>query len=240
MAIIGVRRTTAVRRRYLISLAVMGLIVSALGSTGLFAALSDSARTGQNQIDSAPLAGSAELKIQAGTVVGSPLTGFSSVDCPTAGFVDDLTTGGFNASNVTPGFATPNSYYCIQNAGSQTVHLFGNTDSVVDVEVGCTGDEVLLGDATCGGPLVGEGELSGAVLVRWIRADCLTLSEFSQSNPTIADNETVPVDLGTIVPGEIRCFALGASYPTTTPGAVVQQAQSDQVQWRFKFTGNVE
>jgi hypothetical protein len=236
MTFIGGRRTTAVRRRYLISLSAMGLLVCVLGSTGLFAALSDTARTGQNTIDSAPLAGSAELKIQAGSVVPGPTVGSNAIACSSASWVDDLTTGGFNATDVGPGFSTPNAYYCIQNAGSQAVQLVGNTDSIVNVENGCTGDEELLGDTSCG---VGVGELGDVISVRWISVDCLSLNESGQADRGMFDNEATPVALGSIAPGEIRCFAVGAYYLAATPADAVQRAQSDQIQWRFKFTGTV-
>ncbi|HEX5014309.1 MAG TPA: hypothetical protein VFV72_09145 [Candidatus Limnocylindrales bacterium] len=218
----------------------MGLIVSVLGSTGLFAALSDTARTGQNQIDSAPLAGSAELKIQPATYTPpSPLGGGESISCPLTGWVDDLTTGGFTATSVQPGFDSGNTYYCIQNAGSQTVHLLGNTDSVIDVENGCTGDEALLGDTSCGGALIEDGELSDVIQVRWAPVSCVTVVSGGETTIQIDGNETAPVDLGLIAPGEIRCFGLGAFYPTVTPVDEVQRAQSDRIQWRFKFTGQV-
>jgi len=239
MAMIGARRTTAVRRRYLISLSIMGLIVSVLGSTGLFAALTDSARTGTNNLDAAPLAGSAELKIQAGVVPPPDPTGPppTTVTCALGGWVDDLTTGGFVANNVGPGFDSGVSYYCLQNAGSQTVSLAGTIDSLLDIDIVCTGDEALYNDLTCGNQL--EGELKNVIEVMWSSVNCFDINQGSTTGIGIEGNVGAPVDLGSIAPGQIRCFGLRAIYSSANPPDAIQRAQSDHLSWRFKFTGTV-
>src|SRR5262245_27952351 len=119
---VGVRRTSGVRRRCLISLSVMGALVCALGSTGLFAALTDSARSGGNHVDSAAMPGAADLQIATAHVVQQPVGG-AQVICDEP-FVEDLTTGGFNVSNATPGSTiTPRAFYCVRNVGSQSVSV---------------------------------------------------------------------------------------------------------------------
>ena len=51
------------RRSVLGSLAALGVVVCGLGGTGLFAALTDTARGGPNSVESAPLAGSADIQL---------------------------------------------------------------------------------------------------------------------------------------------------------------------------------
>jgi hypothetical protein len=238
-ATVGVRRVNTGRRRYLISLAVMGALVCALGSTGLFAALTDSARTGTNHVDTAALPGAADLQLATAHVAPPVVAGQgSSIVCDEP-FVEDLTTAGFNATAVTPGFATAKAWYCLKNVGSQSVNVAATIDSLSDVDLNCTGDEALYNDVTCGNQL--EGELSSVLNVFYETAVCDNYSlphadTIIQMTTNVGASPDLPWFTG-LAPGEHLCIATQVFYPPNKPVDDVQRAQSDSVSWRFKFTG---
>ena len=76
------------RRPFLLTVTALGLVVCLVGSTGLFAALTDTAATGTNQVTTPGLASSADIQLafDEGTP-GSPTCG---------AFSDDLATGLFD------------------------------------------------------------------------------------------------------------------------------------------------
>jgi len=218
-----------VGRSLLLTASVLGLLICLIGGTGLFAALTDSAHTGTNSIDSAALPGSADLKLANASYDAN---GYS---CGT--FSDDLATGLFNYADDAPaGFGIGNAL-CIQNAGSQAVSLSAAIDQLTDVDVACTGDEADLGDATCGNDQVGE--LSGVVDVTIGDYDCGTAALNTIYQPgMLADLADTPQAMGTIGAGATRCFLIGVDVnQLAVPAADQQRAQSDKVTWRFVFTG---
>src|SRR6266508_3353057 len=128
------------RRSSLLTLAALGALVCLIAGSGLFAALSDTARTGTNSVDSARLAGSADIQLATATKeIGFPIV------C--GDFSDDLTSGLFTATDVTPGYASTEALYCIRNVGSAQVALAALVDELTDIDISCTGDEALYGDA---------------------------------------------------------------------------------------------
>lgn len=214
------------RRSSLSTLALLGALICLIGGTGLFAALTDTARTGTNTVDSAALAGSAD--IQLATAVMDP---FPAITC--GSFSEDLATGFFTASDVQPGYGDI-EFFCIKNVGSQTVTLSGMADELTDVDFACTGDEGILGDATCGNN--GAGELSDVLVVSYIVYACATGGGSGQGI-VLRANATAQVALpGTLAAGATACLSVDIVYPATSPAAAVQKAQSDRVTWRFKFT----
>ena len=56
------------RRSALITLAALGGLICLIGGTGLFAALTDSARSGTNSLESGALAGSADIQLSNASV----------------------------------------------------------------------------------------------------------------------------------------------------------------------------
>jgi hypothetical protein len=214
------------KRSVLLTFAVLGGLVCLIGGTGLFAALQDSARSGPNSAESAPLAGSADIQ------VATAIVGPSGVECGT--FSEDLTTPFHTVTGVSPGFRSDLQLYCIKNVGSQGVTLNALSDELTDVDYACTGDEALHGDTTCGG--AGAGELSSVLRVLYDQLDCATLAG-SGSSPLLSDNATggvAPAALGTIAPSETRCFGTDVSYPSA-PSVEVQRAQSDRATWRIRW-----
>ena len=87
--------------------------------------------------------------------------------------------------------------------------------------------------------LLGQsGELAPLVEIRFTDSDCQTGAIITQTPATSLSSLTVtPAPIGTLAPNGIRCFGLGVYYAFGAAQTAVQQAQSDQVTWRFVFTG---
>ena len=217
------------RRSSLLTLTALGALICLVGGTGLFAALTDTARTGTNTVDSAQLAGSADIQLATATRVNSPPFTITCGD-----YSEDLASGFFTADDVTEGFVSPVSFYCIKNVGSQSVTVSVLADELTDVDLACTGDESLHGDTTCGGDQAGE---LSAVLMVWYARDECEGGGASGRGINLASNATEPVFLiGTLAPGEVGCYQVYFDYPTSATDEAVQKAQSDRATWRFKFT----
>jgi hypothetical protein len=215
------------RRSVLTTVAALGALVCLIGSSGLFAALTDTARTGTNTVDSAGLAASADIRLATATLGGDPTT----VTCGT--FAENLTTALFTVSGAEPSAtALDEKYFCISNVGSQSVALAALADELADIDTGCTGDEALY-DTTCGGNAAGE--LSGHLLVSYLTVSCAT-GTGTGSATTLNANGTTPVGLGSLAPGVTGCYLVRIFYRDTTTPDDVQRAQSDRSTWRFKFT----
>lgn len=214
------------RRSVLITLVVLGSLISLIGGTGLFAALTDSARTGTNTVDSAALAGSADIQIATATKpAGSPFA------CGT--YSEDLASGFFTVADVAPGYSSPPAYFCLKNVGSQPVTIWASADALVDTDTACTGDEALHGDTTCGGNLAGE--LSVVLFAAYTLWEC----DGSSANGFLDDlygNSTSPGALpGTLGVGAVACLTVDIGYDFDATAAEIQRAQSDRATWRFKF-----
>jgi hypothetical protein len=219
------------RRSVLLTLAALGVLVSVVGGVGLFAALTDSAATGTSTAESSALGTSADIAIASASVVGG------TVQCNP--FSENLATGPFTVSSLTPGYTGTRAYFCVANRGSQSVQLSLDIFEGVDVDFACTGDEAENGDASCGGDA--SGELS-AVLHNEVdvlpSCDPGTISQaFTR---TLAQMSAAPIaGLTTLSPGLGRCFSIQLSYPDapTNPTQAIQQAQSDRFSWRYRFIG---
>ena len=210
------------RRSALLTVAVLGGLVSLIGGTVLYSALQDTARTGTNLVESAALGASADIQLATWSV------GICGA------FSEDLTTGLFTVTGVSPG-ASNIQFFCIKNVGSQLVALNVLADELTDVDFACTGDEALAGDTTCGGDLAGE--LSSVLSVGYAGVDCTTAVVLSGgAGLVLKANETTPHSFGTLGAGATGCFQVELSYFTSTANTAVQTAQSDRATWRFRFT----
>ncbi len=216
------------RRPVLLTLAALGALLSLL-SAGLFAALSDTARTGSNQVATGDLPSSADLQIATATP-GSGIT------CGT--FSDDLATALITLTDQTPGHDSGQGYwYCLRNLGSQTLKLSASSEDFSDVETACTGDEADY-DQTC--TPTATGELGDIVKVSFYGLDCATGIQLEAPADFVLLRSTVatPVTFGTIGPDQSRCFMSSLFMSDATP-TQRQIAQTDQLTWRFAFTGVV-
>lgn len=215
------------RRAFLLTTAALGLVVCLVGSTGLFAALTDTARTGTNQVTTPGLAASADIQL-------APREGPTGQ--PTCGaFSDDLATGLFDFT-ATPPYANQSHIVCVKNVGSQALtSLTMRADELTDIDIDCTGDEEANGDPDCGGDAAGE--LSDVLEVRANWDGCpYEMPTDGTPTTTLADLAATPLTLKTLAVDEVVCIMIFVGYPATgaTPEAI-QRAQSDKVTWRFRF-----
>ena len=217
------------RRPVLLTLAALGAVLGLL-SAGLFAALSDTARTGSNQVATHELPGSADLKIATATPSGVSTT------CGT--FSDDLATALITLDDQTPGFDSGQGYlYCLRNVGSQPVKVSVSAEDFSDVETACTGDEAVY-DQTC--TAAATGELGDIVSASFFGIDCTTgvQPEAPADVVLLRSTVTTPVSFGTIPSDQTRCY-LSSLFMSGATAIQRQAAQSDQLTWRFAFTGVV-
>ena len=216
------------RRPLLLTITALGALVCLVGSTGLFAALTDTARTGPNQVVTGGLAPSADIKLATAVFSGGSYT------CGT--FEDDLLTPAITETDLAPG-SGGSAFFCLENVGSQALgSLHVMVDELVDVDHACTGDEADNGDTTCGGDLLGE--LSGVLSARWTSNACDTgVEQWATAEVSLLANSTTPEALPTLGIGETMCLQVYVAYRVPPLAADIQKAQSDTVTWRFKFTG---
>lgn len=212
------------RRSFLLTASALGLLICLLAGTGLFAALVDTAETGQNDVDTAPLAGSSDLQLALWDSVNG---------CGT--WQEGLSTGLISASNVAMPTVVPGQTFCIHNAGSRSVDVTVSVFDVTDEETtGCTGDEADSGDLSCdpGDP----GELAAATFVEFFITDCAGNATTGYSD-YFTDLTTTPLSLVPIASGNTNCFDSQVQAGSVATETQVQQAQSDSLTWRYRFTG---
>ena len=238
------------RRSVLITLTALGALLSLLGA-GLFAALTDTAHTGTNEVSTVQLAASSDLKLAAGTFQVSPdPTGPSGIECGT--YEDDMESRYITLTDQTPGTDTGQGFFlCVKNFGSQSVDLTASPVNVGDTETGCTGDEAAYdpdGPGSCGTLLeTNTGELAVAVTETWYGIDCQTgqteqgpTGEVAIPNAarTIDAYTQAPEPFGSLAPGQARCFGTSIFMSPATPEQR-QASQTDELTWKWAFTGAV-
>jgi len=220
-----------VRRPVLLTLAAVGGVIVVLGGTGIFAALSDTARSGTNSIESDALAASSDLQVATASFANNVVT------CGT--FSDDLVSSLFTISGPPGDETAAGAFYCLRNLGSQTVALTVLAEEFTETEIGCTGDEINF-DTTCGPGLGGidnPGELGNFTVVAHRGYPC-TPGEADSPGQflLLSANATTPADLGNLDPGVTRCFSSTIFQNSASP-TQEQEAQSDRLTWRFAWTG---
>ena len=227
------------RRSILFSLFVLGAVITAVGSTGVFAALVDTAHTGTNDIASTALRSSADLQLASANLSSTD----DGIDC--GRFSDNLTSGIFLASSLQPGqFAptptSPDGMFCLRNRGSQAVALTIRLQSLTDVETDCTGDEALY-DNTCGDGQVGELAHSIYTSIGEVMCPTPGTSGPIQVSSWLDEPQlTSGIGSWTVAPGETRCFTSSARWGSEGRSSTeTQQAQSDRVTWQWGFVGQV-
>jgi hypothetical protein len=213
------------RRSILLTTSALGLLICLLGSAGLFAALTDTADTDINHVDTAPLAGSADLQL-------APINGANG--CGT--WADDLTTGLVSATDVALPGTAPSVGFCIRNIGSQSVSTAVTVIDLTDTEKGaCTGDEQDYLDVTCGAGAAGE--LSPIIDVEFFVTDCAG----NLGGPTFASGLTdlvsTPLAIVSLASGNTTCYLTQVDAGSGASATQLQVAQSDAAEWRFRFTG---
>jgi predicted ribosomally synthesized peptide with SipW-like signal peptide len=220
----------------------LGMLITLVGGTGVFAVFSDRATVDNNSAISGSRPKAADLKIELASV--DPTT--EQVDCNADNgqvpFDDDnLTTGLYHATDVQPNSNLGFTYVCLKNAGSSPLSLTVSVIDLADLDIDCTGDEAAAGDATCGLNATQQpqaGELSPLLHVEFDEASCATGGFLPPVTPEAPLPNTTAVSFAAqqLQPGSIDCIRIDIAYPTPTPTEALQ-AQSDEVTWRFAFDG---
>jgi hypothetical protein len=222
---------------------VLGVLITLVGGTGIFAVFSDRATTGTNTVTSGSQPRAADLQLNVGVDTGQAIDCETDPDANGVIFEDDLTTGLFTLQDVQPGTTSDPAYLCLRNTGSAPLSLYAAAIDLVDADVDCTGDEAAAGDTTCGtdGTAPQAGELSPLLDVRFDEMDCHDSSVIFPGTEGVLYDLTDPAPIafraGTLAPGADLCLVLTIAYPSDTATTAVQQAQSDRVTWRFAFDG---
>ena len=96
--------------RTLLSIMVLGAVITMVGGTGIFAVFSDRALVGNNDVDSGALASAADIQVAVASVDGDFV-----FECGT--YQEDLTLPLWSMSDVQPG-DSESQYLCVKNVGS--------------------------------------------------------------------------------------------------------------------------
>jgi predicted ribosomally synthesized peptide with SipW-like signal peptide len=206
---------------------ILGVMVTLLGGTGVFAVFTDQANGGTNTVNSGALAKAADLHISPGTA------GAGGVGCTQ--YADDTSTAQFTIQSFGAGSQPVRSYVCLKNVGSATLGLTAGAANLLDLDTSCTGDEAAAGDQTCGSD--GAGELAPVVTVLIRQVNCQTLAAsggLSQSLDRWAA-ALVSIQAPTLTAGGIACIEFELRYGGSDTAG--QLAQSDTVTWKFRFEG---
>lgn len=228
---------------------ILGLLITALGSTGIFAVFSDRATAGNNDVTTGSLLSAADLKIAAAA------ENLGNYDCDQDGdgvfrpvegpWADNTAAGQFTVSNLQPGGGASGAALCIYNAGAAPLTLTASAIELVDLETACTGDEAAAGDTSCGLALPGQptnpGELSSVLMIDLARVTCNSIDgvhqEIGTASSTLASLSGLTLSGPSLQPGVVACVVAGIRYPSTTSTTDQQRAQSDSSHWRFAFDG---
>lgn len=194
----------------------------------MFAALSDTATSGENSVETG-------AEVSAVDILIAPLTQDASGTWTCGEFSDDLTSGLFalEAEDFDP---APSASFCIKSNGTNMVIARTSVFDIADVDVACTGDEMAF-DPTCGpgtGPEDPEqpGELGKYLLLTYYTDVCHADPAVAAGTFTLQELAAVPFILGAIKPQSYRCFTVELSL---APGVDWQAVQSDRVTWRFRW-----
>jgi len=215
------------RSTYLWSVMVIGIVVTAVGGTGIFAVFNDRATQGPNTVQSGTRPSAADIQISEFTPAGPALCG---------PWQEDLATALWNESNVQPG-DEHTRYLCLKNNGSASISVTANVLDLVNSDDVCTGDEQSV-DPGCGNGL-GAGQLGDVLQAEFQVRNCASQSGTVTATVTLSSIGPVTVPIYTqaapLSAGSSACLAIVVRYPSTASVTTVQAAQSDGVSWRFAF-----
>jgi hypothetical protein len=210
---------------------LLGVLVTILGGTGVFAVFNDQASGGANSVTSDSLAHAADLQI----ATASRSQSGDGIDC-SGTFDENTTTPQFTIGRFQAESQGETAFVCLRNVGSAELDLSARATELVDLDIACTGDEAAAGDTTCGDNQAGE--LAPIVAVSVVRADCGTDNTLGGVGMVLAQwPQGSSLGSGIALrPGETGCIRMTISYFGLNESDI-QQAQSDRVTWKFTFTG---
>ena len=214
-------------RPVLLVVTVLGGVVVML-TGGVLAAFTDTALTGVNRVESGARERPAVLQLaDYGEGCGE--------------FSDDLTTGLVGASGLQPG-EVAGVAFCLRNAGTAPLQVTVRSIEVAGGEAGCTGVEAEV-DTSCG---EGIGELGTVLYLDRFEFDCLGKETLAFTRDEFHGSlKELPLHFGSsavtsLSPGQVVCLSYRVFFRDVVNGVTeeaIQRAQSDFVEWRFRFTG---
>jgi hypothetical protein len=216
------------KNTYLAAVMVLGLVLTLVGGTGIFAVFTDRATQGTNTIDSGARPRAADIQLAVGTPVAGG--GFSC-----GAFEEDLTTPLWTVVDLQPG-DSHERYLCAKNNGAAGFMATLSVIDLVNKDSLCTGDESTV-DATCGTG-TGAGQLASVLEVKVNGYDCGDSSLQGTMGPTgFSAMASTPFSVSPdpLPAGEVGCVGISVAYASSTPEASIQAAQSDGVSWKFAF-----
>lgn len=225
-------------RRLLAAVLALGLVVTAVGFTGIYAVLTDRAKTGDFNVNTGQMAKAADLQIATASAPGA---------CAGIPYDDNNTGTQFTLNNAQPGISSGVNL-CLMNAGSSALEVHMVATDVTDTDTACTGNEADFGDDTCGSDQAGE--LAGVIDVNLYQFDCQNPFLGEHGDASVADLASyVPQagvfqawDPGLLQPNGVACLFANVVYPAIGDGTTqseAQLAQSDSLTWRLAFDGTL-
>jgi hypothetical protein len=220
---------------------VLGMVVTLVGGTGIFATFTDRATAGTSTVSSGERPKAADLKIAA----AAPESATGLFNCGT--YADDLAGSLITGSDLQPGQTAGQAFLCVENAGSGTASVSATVTDLVDTDLGCTGDEAAAGDSC---DVVGDpGELGSLILLDYELLECATavgqeqfqfIAGYTEAPSFFAGTPWDFLAGGTMAPGAVACFHVAARYRPDVTEQQAQLAQTDQLSWTFAFDATVQ
>ena len=213
---------------------VLGVLVTILGGTGVFAVFTDQAHTGINSVQSGARAQAADLRI-------APATADYLASTVTCGrFENNTAATQFTVADLQPESDFIDSWLCLRNSGAAALSLNVGIGPLTNVDNDCTGDEAAAGDTTCGNSQAGE--LAERLVVHVVDVTCETFTSATTHVKYLTEIAAEPLRLRDtpLEPGETACVRLILEYDPYATEEQIQVAQSDVVQWRFGFEGTAQ
>lgn len=212
---------------------LLGLLITAVGGTGIFAVFTDTVVTGPNSASTGSRPAAVDVVLAPAALVGG------AVDC--GGYTHQMVTGIFSVEELQPGDYPDDAevaYVCIRNEGSGLIDVEAAVTELIDQDFACTGDEAAAGDATCGGDQLGE--LSAAIASQMERVDCATGALTPVQARSLADWVANPAPVATaLAPSAVTCLRFLIWVPAATEEATIQKVQTDLVSWRYAFNATL-
>lgn len=214
------------RRTALLVLTGLGAVVALLAG-GVVAPFTDVAFTGVNRAESAARDLPANLQL-------APFEGGCGE------FADDLTSALVLVADLQPGQRASGDF-CLRNAGPSPLQVTFRRVDLAGAETGCTGAEPQV-DQSCGD---GIGELGTVLLLERSDLDCSAGSALGLIGDEFhASFQEMPIRSDSspsrLSPGQVVCLRYGVYFRDVADGVTeeaIQAAQSDSLEWRFRFTG---
>jgi hypothetical protein len=215
------------RRPLLASLTTLGVVAGLLGVAGVFAAGSDTATTGVNDVESGEVElREADIQLATATMGLSDPEQHQTVEC-NDDWSDDLATGVLSGDvDQFEDYDFTMGVLCLRNAGTEAVDVAWSTFDVVDEELACSSGEE---DGACGD----VGELSQHLTIDLGH----NLGEeplCRVGTPTTPAAAQAPADLVTLEPGQTVGLCTHAIWDGDA------SSQSDRVLFRILFEALVD